>query len=180
MKGVHFAARIVKPTWGAQGGIFGPARLLARVPFVVAALGVLVQAPSLMAAQAAPASFADVSASAAAARDSGDAPRAIQLYHEAVELNPQWAPGWWNLGILQYGSNAYAPAADALTHYLSLTPNAGPAFALRGQCEFEQGQFPESLSDLQQAVALVATGTEASARQPENAVHAQPASLRRP
>jgi tetratricopeptide (TPR) repeat protein len=118
--------------------------------FAVLAFGLALQ----VVAQSAPPSFDEVSGSAAAARDAGDPSRAIQLYQQAVQLNPQWSLGWWYLGTLQYGVNAYAPAADALTHYLDLTPNAGPAFALRGQCEFEEGQFPESLKDLQQALAL--------------------------
>lgn len=122
--------------------------------FPVLGFGVVLQASSPVVAQTAGAGFADLSAKAAAARDSGDNPQAIQVYQEAVQLNPQWGLGWWYLGTLQYGASAYAPAADALTHYLDLTPNAGPAFALRGQCEFEEGQFPESLKDLQQALAL--------------------------
>lgn len=125
-----------------------------RAGYAAFAVIILLQASSSVVAQTAATSFAEVTANAAAARESGDNARAIQLYQQAVQLNPGWAPGWWNLGILQYGANAYAPAGDALTHYLNLTPNAGPAFALRGQCEFEEGQYAESLTDLQKAVGF--------------------------
>ena len=118
---------------------------------------------SLTMAQDHPENFDELTASASSAREQGDVPRAIELYQQAVLLNPQWPDGWWYLGTLQYGANAYVPAIDALTHYLALTPKAGPAFALRGLCEFEEGQYPESLQDTEQAIALGA------ANQPRNA-----------
>ncbi len=114
-------------------------------------------------AQQASGDFEAISASAAAARDQGDTGRAVQLYTQAVQLNPQWPDGWWFLGVLQYGANQFAPAIDALTHYIQLKPNAGAALALRGLCEFETGQYPESLGDLQHGIALGA------AAQPRNA-----------
>jgi tetratricopeptide (TPR) repeat protein len=43
-----------------------------------------------------------------------------------------------------------------------LTPNAAPAFALRGLCEFEIGEYSQSLSDIQQGISLGA------ANQPRN------------
>lgn len=114
-------------------------------------------------AQIAPDQFQTLSASAAAARDQGDLPRAIDLYQQALQLNPKWADGWWYVGSMQYRANHYGPAVLALTHYIDLTPTAGPAFALRGLSEFEEGEYTESLQDLQRAIALGA------ANQPRNA-----------
>lgn len=114
-------------------------------------------------AQAPPAAFDKLIAGASAARAQGDLPRAISLYQEAVQLNPKWPDAWWYLGSLQYGTDAYGPAAEALTHYIDLTPGAGPALALRGLCEFEEGKYPESLQDLQRGISLGA------ANQPKNA-----------
>jgi tetratricopeptide (TPR) repeat protein len=102
-------------------------------------------------------------ADASSARVQGDIPRAIELYQQAVRLDPKWSDGWWYIGSLQYGANNYAPAVDALNHYIDLTPTAGPAFALRGLCKFEQGEYPGSLQDLQRGIALGA------ATQPRNA-----------
>lgn len=93
--------------------------------------------------------FEDLARSAAAARDARDVPRAIALYSKTVQLNPKWPDGWWFLGVLQYGSDEYALARDALTRYIDLTPHAGPATALRGLCEFETGEYTESLQDIQ-------------------------------
>lgn len=107
--------------------------------------------------------FSSLAASADAARQQGDAPRAIELYKRATEKNPNWPDGWWFLGILQYDQNQYQPASDALTRYLELTPKAAPAFALRGLCKFNLAAYPQALKDLELAESLGA------ANQPRNA-----------
>jgi len=91
-----------------------------------------------------------------------DVPRAIELYSQVVEQNPKWPDGWWFLGSLQYGTGAYLAARDALSHYIEMIPNAGPAMALRGLCEFETGEYPQALADIQHGIALGA------ANQPRN------------
>jgi len=93
-------------------------------------------------------------AEATQARTQNDIPRAIELYSRAVQANPSLPDAWWFLGSLQYATGAYAPARDALSHYLQLAPNAAPAFALRGLCEFETGEYAQSLSDIQQGISL--------------------------
>jgi tetratricopeptide (TPR) repeat protein len=128
------------------------------------ALWVLIVAflPRLCAAQADSGSFSDVASKATAAREANDVPGAIKLYQQALNLNSQWPDGWWFLGSLQYGTGAYAAAGDALSHYLELTPNAAPALAMRGLCEFEAAEYGKSLDDIQRALALGA------ANQPRN------------
>jgi tetratricopeptide (TPR) repeat protein len=98
--------------------------------------------------------FEQLSADADSARRSGNLARASELYAQAVQINPAWPDGWWYLGQLRYGANDYAPAADAFTRYLGLVPNAAPATALRGLCEFELGEDEPSLRDLQRALSL--------------------------
>jgi len=107
--------------------------------------------------------FDGLVAQATAAREQNDIPRSIQLYSQAVALNPKWPDGWWFLGSMEYGAGSYAQARDALSRFLELTPNAGPATALRGLCEFETGEYSESLADLQRGISLGA------ANQPRNA-----------
>ena len=106
---------------------------------------------------------APLAAAAAAARDGGDLSRATELYTQALAADPQWAEGWWTLGNLDYQQDQYGPARDALTRFLALKPRAVAALALRGMSEFELGSFPDSLSDIQQAIDLGA------AAQPRNA-----------
>jgi predicted Zn-dependent protease len=140
---------------GRKQGCYG------RVKLALAGLA-LVLLPSLCAAQDAPGGFDDLASQAAAARTADDVPRAIELYQKAVQLNPQWSQGWWYLGSLQYRTNAYTAAQESLTHYLDLSPDAGPAFALRGLCEFETGDYAQSLKDIQTGMSLGA------ANQPQN------------
>jgi tetratricopeptide (TPR) repeat protein len=118
--------------------------------------------PAQSFAQHASSTFEDVASQASTARDQGDIPHAIALYQQAVQLNPGWPDGWWFLGSLQYGAGGYAPAVDALSRYIDLTPKAAPAFAMRGLCEFETGDYPQSLKDIQRGLALGA------ANQPRN------------
>jgi tetratricopeptide (TPR) repeat protein len=109
---------------------------------------------SLSRAQTAAADFDTLSAAASDARANGDSAKAAGLYTQALALRPEWQEGWWFLGVLNYGADRYAAAVDAFNHYLALNPNGGPALALRGLCEFEATQYPESLQDLQRGIAL--------------------------
>ncbi|MGA2650088.1 MAG: tetratricopeptide repeat protein [Terracidiphilus sp.] len=106
--------------------------------------------------------FDDLAARAAAARDSGNLPLAIDLYGQAEQVKPDWAEGWFYLGMLQYSANAYPAAIDAFNHLLALQPGVPPGLALRGLCEFETGAYDEALRDLEQAVA------KGAANQPRN------------
>jgi len=126
--------------------------LLALIPtlLLTRVLGAAQEQP---AAQEAPASFDDVAARAASARDQQNLPLAIQLYTQAELLKPDWQEGWWYLGVLQYSSNQFPGAIDSFTHLLQLAPTAVPAMALRGLCEFETAAYDDALRDLEQAVA---------------------------
>lgn len=123
----------------------GPARVVLAALFFLATRAL---------AQANPPNFADIVAQANAARDVNDVPHAVALYQQALKLNSQWADGWWFIGSLRYGAGDYAAARDALSHYLDMSPNAAPALAIRGLCEFETGQYLESLKDIQRALGL--------------------------
>jgi tetratricopeptide (TPR) repeat protein len=116
--------------------------------------GILLIIPLVSVAQTNPPGFDDLVLKATAARDRDDVPRSIELYQQALQLKPTWPDGWWFLGSLQYEADAYVAGRDALTHYLSLVPDAAPAFALRGLCEFETGEYPQSLADIQRGLSL--------------------------
>ena len=98
------------------------------------------------------AQFDDLAARAAAARDSGYLPQAIDLYGQGTQLKPDWAEGWFYQGLLQYSSNNFPAAVDALNHVLELKPGTAPALALRGLSEFETGAYDDSLRDLDEGV----------------------------
>jgi tetratricopeptide (TPR) repeat protein len=127
----------------------------------------LLQLGSAVVAQQTAAGFDAIAASAAAARENHDDTRAIQLYTEAEQLKPDWPSGWWSLGLLQYSGRNWPAAGNAFTRYIKLTPESTPAVAqataLRGICEFETGDFPHSLADLQHSIALRVTEEPGSA-----------------
>jgi tetratricopeptide (TPR) repeat protein len=104
-------------------------------------------------AQVATTDSSDLMTQAAAARSQNDLPKAIALYSQVVERSPDLPDAWWFLGSLRYAAGEYERARDALSHYVELTPKAGPALALRGLCEFETGQFRESLQDIQRGIS---------------------------
>ncbi len=131
-------------------------------PILLGVLAWMLAMPSSAAAQDLQAGFDNVAARAAAARDQQNVPLALELYGEAERLKPDWAEGWWYLGLLHYGDNDYAAAIDAFNHFLELTPDTGPATALRGLCEFETGAYDDSLRDIERGLALGA------ASQPRN------------
>jgi tetratricopeptide (TPR) repeat protein len=118
--------------------------------------------PIFALAQALPAGFDDLVLRATAAREQNEVQQAIELYGQAVQLKPDWPDGWWFLGSLQYASDSYGAARDALSHFIELTPEGGPAFALRGLCEFETGEYTQSLKDIERGLSLGA------ANQPRN------------
>lgn len=106
-----------------------------------------------LAAQNNASSFENLAAAATAAREANRAPQAIELYKQALLVNPNWQEGWWSLGLLEYGSEDYAGATESLSHFLTQQPDAGEALALRGLCEFETGEYAQSLSDIRQGLA---------------------------
>jgi tetratricopeptide (TPR) repeat protein len=95
----------------------------------------------------------DVAARAMAAREANDVPRAIELYRQALELNPKWEEGWWYLGSMLYDSDQYAAGRDALRHVVELDAKAGPAWALLGLCEFETEEYKPALDHVEHGLA---------------------------
>ena len=98
-------------------------------------------------------SFDDLAAKAAAARDAEQISQAVELYHQALQLKPSWAEGWWFLGTLLYDSDQYAGGRDAFANFVKLQDNAPPGFALLGLCEFQLAHYPEALGDLKKALS---------------------------
>lgn len=139
-----------------------PIRHFQSLTALIVAFLFLLSLTVFAAAQASNSTFADIASKATSARDANNVPAAIDLYQQALKLNPKWTDGWWFLGSLQYSAGAYATATEALSHYLDLTHDAAPALAMRGLCEFETSDFERSLKDIQKALALGA------ANQPRN------------
>lgn len=109
---------------------------------------------ALVAVSAQAATFEELSARAAAARDANNIPGAIQAYRQALKLNPQWAEGWWFAGTLAYDSDQFADGRDAFTHFVVLDAKAAPGWSLLGLCEFETGDYAGALGHIERGLSL--------------------------
>jgi tetratricopeptide (TPR) repeat protein len=58
---------------------------------------------------------------------------AIQHYEDALEIQPTWPAGWFNLALLYAEQKNYADATDSMKHYLELVPDAPDAQQAREQ-----------------------------------------------
>ena len=114
--------------------------------------GAVLLSTSFSVAQEPTPQFDDLARQAAAARDQQNIPLATEIYGKALELNPDWAEGWWNLGLIDYTVNQYPQAIEAFNHLLKLDPHAVPALAIRGLSEFDTGDYTGSLKDLELAM----------------------------
>lgn len=106
--------------------------------------------------------FEQLSKQAAAAREAGRLDEAIHLYQQALARRPRWAEGHWYVGTLHYELDRFAEARDALrTAILMQEQEAGgkpvsngPAYALKGLCEFRLKAYETALEDLLRARTL--------------------------
>lgn len=96
--------------------------------------------------------FADIASRAAAAREASQLSQAMELYRQAVMLNPKWEEGWWFLGSLSYDANQFVQGREALRQVVQMDPKAEPAWALLGLCEFETRNYAASLEHIQRAL----------------------------
>jgi tetratricopeptide (TPR) repeat protein len=58
---------------------------------------------------------------------------AEQHYEAALEIQPAWPTGWFDLAMIYAEQKNFADAADAMKHYLELTPDAPDAKDARTQ-----------------------------------------------
>lgn len=98
--------------------------------------------------------FADLSRQAAAARESNQVDKAVQLYRECVRVQPAWAEGWWYLATLLYDRNDFGAAEEAFAHSVKIDPKSAPGWAMLGLCEFQTRQFERALQHLQKGLTL--------------------------
>ncbi len=119
------------------------------------AWGILLSLASLAAGQTAPQSFEELSQSAQQAYDAHSDDEAVRLFSQAVELKPDWAQGWWAIGMIEYQHDRYPECRDALTRMVALDASAAPGFALLGLCEFNTKQYDLAFDHLKKAHMMV-------------------------
>ena len=58
---------------------------------------------------------------------------AVKHYEAALEIQPMWPTGWYDLAMIYGEQKQYADAANAMKRYLELVPDASDAKAARDQ-----------------------------------------------
>lgn len=104
--------------------------------------------------------FEQLSAQAAAARDSNDVERAIALYRQGVTRRPKWAEGWYFIATMEYDRDRYKEARDAFRNFLPLDPGKGAGWALLGLCEFQTKGYELALQHIARGLRLGAGSSE--------------------
>lgn len=103
---------------------------------------------------AAPLPFEAVARKAAEAREKEQLDEAIRWYREGARMRPRWDEGLWYLATLLYEKDRFAEARDAFRRFLVVKPEAGPAWALLGMCEFRLKEYEAALTSLQKGTDL--------------------------
>ncbi len=102
-----------------------------------------------------PQTFDELSSKASQAYEANRPDEAAELFSRAVKLRPDWAQGWWAIGMIEYQRDRYQECRDALARMVKLDTSAAPGFALLGLCEFRTKQYDASFQHLKKAHMLV-------------------------
>jgi tetratricopeptide (TPR) repeat protein len=111
-------------------------------------------AQSAPGATAAPVDIESLRRQALQEGETGKTADAIRDYQRALELQPDWKEGLWNLGMLQYDSNQFPQAKATFQKVAGFAPNLGIAWSLLGLSEYEIGDYDDALAHLEKAQAL--------------------------
>lgn len=117
--------------------------------------GILAISVIAASAQNSPSSFEQLSQQAQQAYEANHEEEAARLFSEAVKLRPDWAEGWWAMGMIAYQRDQYPQCRDALTRMVALDGSAAPGWALLGLCEFRTQDYDKALEHLKKAHMLV-------------------------
>jgi tetratricopeptide (TPR) repeat protein len=98
--------------------------------------------------------FEEVARRAAEARDKDDLEEAIRWYQEGTRQRPNWDEGLWYLATLLYEKDRFTEARSTFRRFLIVKPDAGPAWALRGMCEYRLKDYEAALTSLQKGTDI--------------------------
>jgi tetratricopeptide (TPR) repeat protein len=86
--------------------------------------------------------------------EAGKTDDAIRDYRRALEFQPEWKEGLWNLGMLQYNRDRFAEARSTFQKLVEVAPGLGNAWSLLGLSEYENGDYDDALAHLEKAQFL--------------------------
>lgn len=84
----------------------------------------------------------------------GKHPQALADLEQLVQLAPEQASAWFNLGYVQEALNDPNAAAQAFLRAVTLDPGMDRAWYGLGLCHISQGQWGEAVGALQRATEL--------------------------
>jgi tetratricopeptide (TPR) repeat protein len=83
---------------------------------------------------------------------------AIQNYEQALQVQPNWDDGRWELAMLYFSEEKYAEAISALKIWVERQPNFGAAWAVMGLAEFEMKDYGNAFIHLQRGADIGLSG----------------------
>lgn len=95
--------------------------------------------------------FSSLMSQAGKARASQKTDEAIELYKQAVKLQPASSEAWWYLGLCFYEKDRHAEGAAAFAKVTTQFPKQGAGWAMLGVEQFNLKQYDEALASLGKA-----------------------------
>lgn len=87
----------------------------------------------------------------------GETQGAIREFHQVLQEQPDWAPGWMQLGQTFMGLHQWGQAAHAFEQAAALSPRSASLYYALGQARLQQHRFEEAGQAFRQAVKLEPT-----------------------
>lgn len=87
-------------------------------------------------------------------KEQGELQAAQELYHTALEIDPNFAVAHYNLGMTLKAMGQFMPAITAYQTAIQLNPNYADAYQNLGVVFLKIGKVPESLAAFGQAISL--------------------------
>lgn len=98
--------------------------------------------------------LANIKEEAKRASQAGDAARAVALLEDGLKVDPAWKYGLSQAGLLLYQSEKYEAARSYLIRLTTTDSGNGAAWALLGMCEFQLGDYPNTIAHVERAARL--------------------------
>ena len=84
----------------------------------------------------------------------GNIPKAIEMFEKTVEFNPDYAPGYHNLGVAFYTQQEYDKAEASLIKAVTVDESYGKGHYTLGVYYFERRQFDSAIASFDRVVEL--------------------------
>lgn len=150
---MHPAGAIACRQWGRRLGCPAQPGRLRHRNLVALLLALVLVAPAAAQTQPQPPTT-PLQQAARAAVAAGKAGPAIAALSAALQRDPNWKEGLWDIGTLLYEAHNLEPARQAFGHLTQLDPKHGAPWAMLGLCDFEARDFGMSFRHLQEGRSL--------------------------